>query len=488
LKQYFLTPFQTENGLNKTLLAIFGGLNLIVLVNALIHVPYVGYDALEHIEYIKILSEFRFPTLAETGEFFSPPLPYVGPALLLATKLFNLQLVLKLAQFGNFVLSLGLTFFLLKICDLIKPGFGSFKIATLIFVGISPVYYRSFAFIRGEPQIAFLAVLIMYLGLKIFYMEKARISSIVILGILLGLSANARQWGFFLFPAVGLFVVILGWKRRKLWVYASRFGLAVMISFLVGSWFYFHLKLDYGTFSAFNRKPGETFSLTNQPREFYTGKGWGLLFKTPFREVFLNQLLPTLYADYWGDYWAYFNAYGRNLDTDEFVGGRLLLHHLKKEKPDWMETNLPSVIPYLGKVNLVSLIPSILIVGGILVNFYYFVVFMKEKRPGVDIAGFSFSGFLLLISAVGYLWFLVQYPKPTKGDTIKATYMLQTIPFIALAAGNFLDQINQKSRLVFGGILFLLGIVFIHNFPVLISNYVYWEQLPITIPEIFIRY
>jgi len=488
LKKYFITPFQNENGLSIPLLSVFLLLNLIVLLNALIHVPYVGYDAWEHIKYIEILSEWRFPTLAETGEFFSPPLPYIIPALLYATGKLDLNLVLKIAQFSNFLLSVGLTFYLLRICDLILPNNWVLKFSTLIFIAISPVFYKSFAFIRGEPQIVFLAVLIMYQSLLIFEFGDDRKSRIVGLGVLLGLSALARQWGFFLFPAVGIFVLIAGFRKKLLFSYILKFSSAVGISFLVGSWFYLHLKADYGTFTAFNRKPGETFSLANQPQEFYTGQGWGLLFRTPFREVFLNQFVPTLYADYWGDYWAYFNAYGRNLETNEFLGGRLLLHHLKKGTPDWLETNIPAVISYLGKVNLVAVFPSLLLMFGVLGSGVYLLRSLSTKTISPETAGFAFAALMMFISISGYLWFLIQYPKPTKGDTIKATYMVQTMPFVALAAGNVLRVISQKSTFVFCTILLGLGVVFVFIFPVLISNYVFWEQLAIPIPEIFIHY
>jgi len=488
LKTCLFTPFQSEKGHSKSVLALFLLINLIVLFNVIFHSPWVGYDAMEHIEYIEILSDLRFPTMAENGEYFSPPLPYVLPAMLLATGKFSLEFTLKIGQFSNFLLSIGLTFYLLKICDLIRPREAVFKSAVLIFLGISPVYYKSFAFIRGEPQIAFLAVLILYETMIVFYKGNANIKHILTLGILMGLCALARQWGFFLFPAVGLFVFILGLREKHLVLFIKQLALVFLIAFLICSWFYIHLWVDYGSFTAFNRKPSEAFSLANQPPEFYFGRGWGMLFKTPFREVFLNQMFPTLFADFWGDYWAYFNVYGKNLENDAFIGGRLLLHHLKKTAPSWLETNLPEILPYLGHVNLVSVIPSLIFVGGVLVNLFYLFQFIRSKTVKIDVVIFSLSGLILFVSIAGYLWFLIQYPKPTKGDTIKATYMLQAVPFLALAAGELMYKIYRSARIAYSGILILLAVVFFHNFPVLISNYVYWDQFPSPLLDIFMKY
>ena len=44
--------------------------------------PRVGYDAPGHLDYAKVLAaEGRLPDEQESHEFFSPPLPYLVPAL-----------------------------------------------------------------------------------------------------------------------------------------------------------------------------------------------------------------------------------------------------------------------------------------------------------------------------------------------------------------------------------------------------------------------
>jgi len=148
---YFRSPFSTSGGTTKVLIGLFVLVNSIVLFNVVFHHPKIGYDAPDYIEYIDVLSQGRLPSQVETEEFFSPPLAFGVPAgfraLLrglsghpffyppndywLANQLqeyfvygfndFSLGLAAKFAQGLNVLYSLGITFFLLKIAELIRP-------------------------------------------------------------------------------------------------------------------------------------------------------------------------------------------------------------------------------------------------------------------------------------------------------------------------------------------------------------------------------
>ena len=136
-------PFRSEEVINKPLLCLFILLNGIVLTNTCLHNPTVGYDAAEHLKYIRALASLHLPKPAESREFFSPPLPYVFPALLGWSGLTKLWWAAKAAQLLNAVLSIGLTFYLLKICDLIRPQSSHLKGASLFLLAMLPVYYRA---------------------------------------------------------------------------------------------------------------------------------------------------------------------------------------------------------------------------------------------------------------------------------------------------------------------------------------------------------
>lgn len=70
---------------NAAWILLLIAINGIVLSNAVRHDPRVGYDAADHLKYIEVLSEYRLPTRSDTAEFFSPPLPYLLPAMVRST-------------------------------------------------------------------------------------------------------------------------------------------------------------------------------------------------------------------------------------------------------------------------------------------------------------------------------------------------------------------------------------------------------------------
>ncbi len=77
----------------------------------------------------------------------------------------------------------------------------------------------------------------------------------------------------------------------------------------------------------------------------------------------------------------------------------------------------------------------------------------------------------ILITFCGYFWFLIMYPSPASGNTIKASYVLQAFPFIALLVGNFLDAVKNRTRYGYQLLLAGLLLIFIHNFFTLITHY-----------------
>ena len=82
--------------------------------------------------------------------------------------------------------------------------------------------------------------------------------------------------------------------------------------------------------------------------------------------------------------------------------------------------------------------------------------------------------FLLLAigtTMAGYLWFLIMFPDIGKGDTIKATYVLQVFPLVAVTVGVVLEHIEEKSQLLYRLLLGMLSIVFLHNLSAMVTHY-----------------
>ena len=472
-REFLFAPFRTQTGINIPLVVVFLIINSTVLFNAIYHHSRIGYDSTHHIKYIELLSEFRLPRPDDTPQFFSPPLSYFLPSLMKSLGPWSLETARKFAQYLNLFYSIVLTFYLIKICELIRPKEGSYKTVSLGLMGVLPVYYKTFAFIRPEPLLAMLCVLAVYGALKVFVEGAKRLRSIVTLGLLLGLVILTRQWGFAIFPAIVIFAGILTAKRKSEWLaFSKAVSISLLVAVLVGGWFYINLYRHHGAITAFNRPGSPTFSFSNQPLEFYFGVGSGKLFTDPVRWSFPNQLLPIFHSEAWGDYGCYFIVYGRDTRKKRFVSGYRLTKKFKEEHlPEWLETNRYDVNKYLGRVNAVSIFPSVVLLGGLFLGTAYFVRFVFRRSGEERTALYSLLYLFVMISAAGYFWFLIMHPNLDKGDTIKATYMLQVFPFCAILSGELLERIRQKYIYIWWTILLILIATFLHNFPVCITRY-----------------
>ena len=467
----FLSVFRSEGKLSRLLLVMYIAINSLVLVNVALHSPYVGYDIPEHLKSITALSQFHLANRLESREFFSPPLPYILPAaaMILGASLWWAG---KVGQIVNIFLSLGLTYTLLRICEQIFPGRTRFKLLALGLLGLMPVYYKTFAQERGEPYVTFLAVLAVYLTLRIFVYRNAGRRALIGLGVVMGLAILARQWGFFMFPAIGLIVLVGMLTRRQTWKKdLLSFAAVVAIAFVLGSWFYFYLYSQYGTFTAFNRRPDGASSLSKHIKMF-TGNGNGKLFIDPVRPSLGTDFFPVFYSDFWGDYHAYFLIYTQDRNTGEFWTGAQLQKWIGKtagDLPNWIQTNRYSFNLYLRKVNMVSILPSLLLLAG----FFYglWLLYKMLRSPGdPQASALGLVALATFATTAGYLWFVFSYPDSGDGDTIKATYLMQAYPFIALQTAALLQKIRSPRLLALLGIL--LALVVAYNLPAMITHFI----------------
>jgi len=456
---------------NKTLVFLLIIINGIVLVNAILHDPTIGYDAIDYFKYIKILSTGRFPTQTQTREFFSPPLPFIFPSLFMSLFHVDILVAAKLAQLINVLLSIGVTVTLINTCKIIQRNSNYLQIASLAFLGILPVYYKSMAFVRGESYSIFLAVLSTKIILEILIQEQRSFAKALNLGICIGLLLLTRQWVFFLLPAMMITFVIDALKHpERIPDYLKISVVSLLVILIISSWFYIHLFRSAGSPMAFNRAAADQLNFSNQPRSFYLGRGSGRLFNDPVRVSFPRQFIPIFYSEVWGDYWCYFSVFGWDSRESGYVAGDLLAYYVSIT-PEWLTTNRFSMGGYLGRVNLVSILPTLLAFLGFCSGFIAFCYVLLQKRSTAENIGYSLFMLLILSSMLGYLWFHLKYPVPGEGDTIKATYMLQIFPFIALLTGGVMERIRRISVFPYYSLLGALAIVFLHNINTMITHY-----------------
>jgi len=465
--------FYHQGRLDKKLLIVFLVINLIVFVNAVLHDPGIGYDARDHLRYVDALSEFHLVTPGESREFFSPPLPYALPALVLAVTGWQLFWIGKVAQVLNVLLSLGVTYLLVKICKKIwADSFSSFT--ALVFVGILPVYYKTFSQVRGEPYLVFFALLSLYYALTIVIKKEYTPKNTILLGLAMSLSALSRQWGIFLFPGIFLLLAANWIRFPGVRIKAARtiLILLVMVLFMSG-WFYATLHIRYGSVRAFNRTGEQGFSFRNQSRDFYIGLNLVDVFNRPVRPHLPNLFFPIFYSETWGDYWGYFTLYGYDSRGPEYINGLSVQKNLEKESPPtWFVTNYDRIKGYLGRVNVVSLFPSLLVLVAMVAAAVELLPWGQEtwEFTSRQVAN-SFLLFSVWATMLGYMWFLIMYPNPGKGDTIKATYTLHIFPYLGLLFADMLGKIRRKAELVYWVIMVGLGLIFFHNLPASVTHY-----------------
>ena len=447
----FLDEFRKQDTHIKLVIFV---ILLIMVFNVFSYYHEFGYDGQDHKWYIEVLP-LDLPTQNDTKEFFSPPLPYLFPSIIdsICDKLVEANFISlncsifygNLTQFVQIVMFFIILFCYLKILNLLSEN-KKYKNLTLILLLLIPVNYKTFVMIRGEPYVSFFFFLILYLLFSIISKEKEiNRADYIFLILLMGGLGLSRQWGLLLLP--GIFLTIFLVKKYKDKEFSKKYTRLVfsssVLSFPLYFWFYIHLFINYGSITAFNREP-LPFNFSNQSTSFYFDLALVDIFTRPIRGFSLeNKLFPILYSETWGDYFGYF-----------------LITHAK----GGLEANY-ELVPYLGSVNLLAIIPTLLFIFGI---FYFFIKF-KNLNGNQKI---MYSTFLLCLSFmwIGYMWFVIKYPNYSKGDTIKATFILQLIQLLPFFGSIFVIH-NLKNRWVFNLLYSVIIFILIYNIPAMISRY-----------------
>jgi len=416
--------------------------------------PILGYDAEAHYDYVNYFSMYlpdslNLPSNKDSREFFSPPLAYLFPSLIqvICRNMIKSSDFLSECQsvYGKFTMLFQYLLYLLTLFINMKSiqkilNIQSFKITTyLLLISMLGVNYRTISMIRGEPYILFFLSLFIYLLVLVSKKDfDVNYKYVLFTGLVIGLIALSRQWGFLLFPALGLLIFDKSIKNRK--KYFIFISYSFFIGFIVSGWFYINLYLKYGSFTKFN-KDSLGFKLANKPAEFYlpSMEHLTILFTNPIRPYLNNQFLTTLYADLWGDYWGYFSFTSQYLNI-----GRSQL----------------SIGTYLGNVNKLAVFSTIIIL-------LFYILSNRLNKKEFIIKYVSFS---VLFSLFGYLWFVITYPEST-GDTIKASYIIQIFHLIVFSATLYFESIKSKNIKLYNFFLTILFIVYLYNFQTYLSHF-----------------
>ncbi len=429
----------------------------VLIYNVLYYDPIEGYDAEAHYNYLYYMSmflpyEIAIPTSEFSREFFNPPIPYLFPAfiqvicrnIIVSDNYINdcQQILGTSTQIFQSILYLLTIFFYLLSFKILKRKKYLLNINVILIISLFAVNYRTISMIRGEIYILFFNSILMYKLLKISHNKfEFKLIDILTAGSLIGCMALSRQWAFLLILSY-IFIIFFLENNFKI-RYLKYISLSIFVGFLISSWFYFSLFFQYGSFTSFNKSP-LPFNFNNQNLDFYIpiSREFFMIFQKPIRPYFSNQFIPILYSDLWGDYWGHFVFTSRSL-----LSGR----------------NQMIIGSYLARVNLVSLIPTALMLYSLL------------KLKGLKGSKFfhKYLRYGILFSFFGYLWFLIKYPELPTGDTIKATYMIQMFHLIGLVLASYLEDLKSRDYKSYFSLVLVLIFIYIHNFSSYLSHFSY---------------
>ncbi|OUX18478.1 MAG: hypothetical protein CBE17_01890 [Gammaproteobacteria bacterium TMED257] len=444
-----------ERNKNLFVIILFAVIGIIGIYNILHYDSIEGYDAEAHYNYIDHFSrylpyEINLPDRDNSREFFNPPLGYLVPSVaqVICRNIINSKTLLEdcrpiygtLAQITQLILYMLTIFINIKILNLFFDNKKEIKFEYLILASLMAINYKTIIQIRGEPYILLFLSCLLYIFLRA---EKRAFEvnnlSVVGFGLCIGLLALSRQWAFLLFPAFFILIFFVNAIQRL--AYIKFIFKSFFLGFLISSWYYFSLLFRFGSFTAFNKEP-IGFSFSNQPINFYIPNlsDIYLLFTKPIRPNFSNQFVSILYSDFWGDYWGYFSFTSRKLEE----GRNQLL-----------------IGDYLARVNIVSLLVTLFLI-------YCFFNFRKQYPKMIFTRYINLS---IIISFIGYLWFLISYPDLPTGDTNKATYMVQIFNLLLIPASIKLVNLRESRNIMYNPIVYYLIFTFFHNFSSYLSHF-----------------
>lgn len=455
-------PFRVRRRTSRGILAAFVVINLVTLTAGMVHHPYMMYDGWGHILYFRSLAKGVWPTREITGEFFSPPLPYVVPATLEACHLPEV-VVFKGTHLVQVLAAMTLTFFLLRIGRRVSPDRALPRVLSLVLLGMIPAYHRAFAFIRGEPWVALWTVMLADVLLVTVAERRLGVRRAIGVGVLCGLAVLSRQWGLFSVMAAAIFALLACWRLSlPAWESIRFAAVAGLIAVVLGAPFYIYLKVDYGRFTSFNRQP----RADTRDWSFYLWPKAEKLFTAPVSPNLMGSAPGVFYAETWGDYWEYWNVYGRD------ARGRYLNDISWPENDPPAATNLDSAAPYLGRVMILALLPTLLLALGCVYAFREAARSLRGNSPGERQVLGLFTAVLGVVTMAGFGAFVVSMWSPfNNADHVKGTYVMHLFPLAALWAGLLIGRLRDRMPRATVGLMAALAIVALHNAGTLVSWY-----------------
>jgi hypothetical protein len=397
----------------------------ILLWNAAQYPWLKGPDAYASWQYTRVVTDHhRLPTTAETDVWHNPPLFFAlaGQVERVArhggftTPEHAVQLLSALCVFGIVLLS-GL------IARVLFPSRPWVWVAALVVAALTPVLIRAGSLYHPEPLATLLATAALFVVVRALAHGSPTWKTGVAAGVLLSLANLTRTWALATTAAViaGLLLAELARRDRRALVAAGT--LVAVLAVLTGPWFAYKT-IEHGSPLAYSQPNPEQWRKRGRPLAFWADPALHDLFTRPYFSAFRNHLVPVTYADWWGDYWRTYRVPAE-------------LHDGQGVLPDEYAQ------PLVRQVWLGLWISIGALAGAVALAIH--AIRRRDAALGTVLLSLGF----LAVSYAGFLW---RYPKQD-GDNIKALYVLNAVPVVALAAGYAIERVASEGLLLRAGVV-----------------------------------
>lgn len=380
-----------------------------------------GYDATSSAHYAETLREWRLPDADDTDVWHNPPLWFaLAGAVYRAAEIVGISDPGLPVQLLSSVFVLGIVLLTGVLARELFPERRVLPVLALAVAAVMPVLVRAGVLFHPEPLAALLTTAALVVFAETVRRGAYTIQAGLGAGLLIGLANLTRTWALAALAALiaGAFAAILSERRSAghRAAAARRFalGLVVAASALVVPWLAVKTAV-HGSPLAYSQPNPEQWRQEGRPREFWLALDLDDVFSTPYQPFFRNHLLPTVYSDWWGDYWRVYGVPPALKDEPDRLPDRYTTPRVRQS---WVGV-AGTLFAALGLVLLVV---------------------RAVRLRDVALATVLASAALLALSFTLFLW---RYPKQD-GDNIKALYLLNMAPVIAIACAVGLGAVASR--------------------------------------------
>jgi hypothetical protein len=399
-----------------------------------------SYDAYASWQYTNVVTDqHRLPKTSETDVWHNPPLFFVVAG--------QIQRVAKHAgftkpehavQYFSALCVLGIVVLSGLLARALFPARPWTWFAALLVAAITPVLVRAGVLYHPEPLATLLTTAGLYVVVRALARDELGWKTGLAAGVLLSLANLTRTWALATVGAVLVGLCLWAFLRRDRRALVTAGVVAGVVAVFTGPWFAYKA-VEHGSPLAYSRPNPEQWRQHGRPAAFWVGLSVEDVFTRPYQPAFRNHLVPVLYSDWWGDYWRSYRV-------------PPALH----ESPDRLPTTYAR--PLVEQVWVGIWITAVALGGLVALSI------RAVRRRDVALGTLLLSLALLTVSYVGFLW---RYPKQD-GDNIKALYVLNAVPVVAVAAGYAIERIARSGRLLLTGVVLATLAVAVSSFAFLV--------------------